>query len=91
MKLINYTVTDDKFWTGRIDDPSDIDSFRMHQIIKFLDLTELEATKVELSKFNVCFIGFCCDEGIKRNMGRKGAKRGPEYIRQEFANVQHLC
>ena len=87
MKLKNYTVTDDKFWTGRIDDPSDIDSFRMHQIIKFLDLTELEEKKVESSKFNVCFIGFCCDEGIKRNLGRKGAKRGPEYIRKEFANL----
>ena len=34
-----------------------------------------------------CFIGYCCDEGIKRNLGRVGAKRGPEYIRKEFANL----
>lgn len=87
MKLKNYSVVDTKFWTGRIDDLIDIDSFRMHQIIQLLDLTYLKSLKVDLSKLNICFIGFCCDEGIKRNLGRKGAKHGPEYIRKEFANL----
>ena len=87
MILKNYTVTNAKFWTGRIDDPNDLDSLRMHQIIQLLDLTELKSIEFELSKFNICFIGFCCDEGIIRNLGRKGAKHGPEYIRKEFANL----
>lgn len=87
MKLKNYSPIDTKFWTGRIDDLNDIDSFRMHQIIQLLDLTEIESLEIELSKLNICFIGFCCDEGIKRNLGRKGAKHGPEYIRKEFANL----
>ncbi len=87
MKLKNYSVTNSGFWTGRIDDPNDFDSFRMHQIIQLLDLNEQKSKEIELSKLNICFIGFCCDEGIKRNLGRKGAKHGPEYIRKEFANL----
>ncbi len=83
----NYTVTNDKCWTGRVDDPNDIDSFRIHQIVQLLDLTELKSGKIKLSGSNICFIGFCCDEGIKRNLGRKGAKHGPEYIRKELANL----
>lgn len=38
MILKNYTVTDTRFWTGRIDDPNDLDSLRMHQIIQLLGL-----------------------------------------------------
>ncbi len=87
MKLKNYAVVDTKFWTGRVDDLFDIDSFRMHQIIQLLDLTDLKSLKLDLTRINICFIGFCCDEGIKRNLGRQGAKNGPEYIRKEFANL----
>jgi len=87
MKLKNYTVTDDKLWTGRVDDPDDVDSYRMHQVIKLLDLRKIEQTEFDLSKINICFIGFRCDEGVKRNLGRQGAKNGPEIIRKEFANL----
>lgn len=87
MSLKNYNTTDAKFWTGRIDDPNDIDSFRMHQIIQLLDLNKIESEKIEQSDLNICLIGYCCDEGIKRNMGRKGAEQGPRYIRKEFANL----
>ncbi len=87
MKLKNYNVTDNKFWTGRIDDPNDIDSFRMHQIIQIIDITKPESLKLEPSILNICIIGFCCDEGVRRNLGRTGAKQGPEYIRKAFANL----
>ena len=56
MNLKNYTVTDDKFWTGRVDDPDDIDSYRMHQIIQLLDLRRIEQTEFDLSNINICFI-----------------------------------
>ncbi|MHA1855134.1 MAG: formimidoylglutamase [Promethearchaeota archaeon] len=87
MKLKNYKLTDPGFWQGRIDDPNDPDSYRMHQIIKLLDLNNLETLKVNTSRLNICFLGYCCDEGIKRNLGRPGAKHGPEDIRKEFANL----
>jgi len=87
MNLKNYSVTDAKFWTGRIDDLHDVDSFRMHQIIKLLNLKDLETLKTDPSKFNICFLGYCCDEGIRRNSGRVGAKHGPKDIRNKFASL----
>ena len=87
MNLKNYIPTDPKFWQGRIDDPNDIDSYRMHQIIKLLDLNNLRTLRIDPSKLNICFLGYCCDEGIKRNLGRTGAKHGPVDIRKEFANL----
>jgi formiminoglutamase len=87
MNLKNYTATEPEFWNGRIDDIDDIDSYRMHQIIKLLNLKDLRSLKIDSSKLNICFLGYCCDEGIKRNLGRIGAKEGPDGIRKKFANL----
>lgn len=87
MDLKNYSIIDANIWNGRIDDENDIDSFRMHQIIRILDLNNSDNIKIDYSKLNICILGFCCDEGIKRNLGRTGAKQGPEDIRKEFANL----
>lgn len=32
-------------------------------------------------------IGFCCDEGIKRNLGRTGAAQGPDVLRNALAKI----
>ncbi len=85
--LKNYSVPDNKAWSGRVDNPNDPESFRMHQIIQLLDLTKIKSDKFDLSKLNICILGFCCDEGVRRNLGRQGAANGPEYIRKEFANL----
>ncbi len=87
MILNNYTISNYNMWTGRIDNPNDPDSFRMHQIIKLIDITQPKFNIDNKTGFNICFIGFCCDEGVRRNLGRQGAKQGPEYIRKEFANL----
>ncbi|MBV1878134.1 MAG: formimidoylglutamase [Pseudomonadales bacterium] len=36
---------------------------------------------------NLSIIGFCCDEGVKRNQGRPGAKAGPDAIRSMLSNL----
>ncbi len=87
MDLTRYSISSSNIWTGRVDDPEDIDSFRMHQIVQLVDLTNLSSVDKELSKTNICFIGFNCDEGVIRNLGREGAKQGAKYIRREFANL----
>ncbi|MFA6618295.1 MAG: formimidoylglutamase [Candidatus Neomarinimicrobiota bacterium] len=87
MNLKNYTPTNTKFWTGRVDDLYDADSYRMHQIIKLLNLKDLKTLKIDSSKLNICFLGYCCDEGVKRNLGRTGTKHGPEDIRNKFASL----
>ncbi|MCG8582972.1 MAG: formimidoylglutamase [Bacteroidales bacterium] len=69
---------------GRIDSNTDKDAFRWHQTIKYINLTKPVSIDSEL--LNICFLGFCCDEGVKRNMGRQGAAKGPASIRKEMAN-----
>ena len=87
MNLKNYIPVDTNLWTGRVDDLEDVNSFRMHQVIKLLDLKELKALNVDTSKQTICLLGYCSDVGIKRNLGRLGAKHGPEVIRSEFASL----
>lgn len=83
---INYKPTDKEIWTGRIDSDDNFDAFRWHQWIKNIDLRNNNLTKYN-GKLGFAFIGYCCDEGIRRNNGRTGAEKGPDYIRKELANL----
>lgn len=78
-------VTSDT-WKGRIDDPEDTDSYRIHQIIQCIDL-QTPVPEADKGKYSFCLLGFCCDEGVERNLGRPGAAKGPESIRREYANI----
>ncbi|HAS74439.1 MAG TPA: formimidoylglutamase [Clostridiales bacterium UBA8960] len=73
-------------WTGRIDSNEQYDAFRWHQWMQPIDLTN---DKIELPsyKVGVAFIGFACDEGVRRNLGRTGAAKGPASIRKELCNL----
>jgi len=70
--------------TGRIDSTTDTSAFRWHQVIQPINL--LQAVELDTDSLKICFLGFCCDEGVKRNMGRPGAANGPKSIRKELAN-----
>jgi formiminoglutamase len=37
----------------------------------------------------ICFIGFCSEEGVKRNQGRPGASEGPAALRSMMSNLPH--
>ncbi|TAJ07921.1 formimidoylglutamase [Marinilabiliaceae bacterium JC017] len=82
----HYTPADKEFWSGRIDDHNDPDAFRWHQVIKLIHLNNIRNLILDEDTLHICFLGFCCDEGVRRNMGRPGAKNGPESIRKEMAN-----
>lgn len=43
--------------------------------------------RLDPPKGGVGIIGFCSDEGVKRNNGRIGAKEGPDAIRRALANL----
>jgi formiminoglutamase len=66
-------------WQGR-DDTADEgpNALRVHQCIK----RWTQETPAAL-----CLLGFCCDEGVRRNQGRVGAARGPMAIRKAIANL----
>lgn len=83
---LNYKTADESVWQGRIDSESNFDAFRWHQWIKSIDLRENNLDPYT-GKLGFAFIGFCCDEGVKRNKGRIGAAKGPEVIRKELSNL----
>ncbi len=58
------------------------DALRWHQLIECIDLNSEE--KLEDGCY---FIGFCCDEGVRRNKGRVGSEDGPKFIRQAMCNL----
>ncbi|TXH69475.1 MAG: formimidoylglutamase [Thiothrix sp.] len=66
-------------WTGRIDQGEIPElSLRLHQLIKPLS----EADQVGLA-----LVGFCSDEGVRRNQGRVGAAQAPNQTRKFLASI----
>jgi formiminoglutamase len=84
MKLTNY-VDAMEFWKGRVDSTEDYDAFRWHQWVQPLDLNS------DLSNFECehgfAFIGFCSEQGVKRNRGRVGTALAPDFIRKQMSNL----
>ena len=65
-------------WTGRVDTADGPKALRWHQMVKPLAAD---------SPPGIVLIGFACDEGVRRNGGRVGAKDGPGAIRAALANL----
>ncbi len=65
-------------WTGRVDTADGPDALRWHQMVEVLRPGVPPG---------VVLIGFACDEGVRRNGGRVGAKDGPKAIRAALANL----
>lgn len=65
-------------WQGRVDDPTDPLTFRLHQVVRKL---------VPGAAPGVALLGFACDEGVRRNGGRPGAAHGPAALRRCLANL----
>lgn len=86
MHIDRYQKPDMTFWKGRIDHEENYDAFRWHQWIKPLDLST-PMPPLFTSKVSIALLGFCSDEGVKRNLGRTGAFKGPHSIRNELRNL----
>lgn len=75
-----------ELWNGRFDSNEDID-LRLWQVIK-------EFSKESVDKPGICFVGYDTDDGVVRNLGRKGAEGGSNAIRkamQSFPAVENLA
>lgn len=77
-----YLPSDPTTWQGRVDIPAD-SCFYQH--IKLLNLLNQEPKKTAPVTF--ALIGFKCDEGVQRDLGRTGAFEGPAAIRQRLAKL----
>ncbi|WP_394747490.1 formimidoylglutamase [Spongiimicrobium salis] len=80
-----YQAPDTTLWTGR----SSGRELYLHEKIQGVDLsTSLESTSFERS-FGI--LGYACDEGVRRNLGRTGATQGPDEIRKQLGKLpNHL-
>ena len=67
---------DMSIWKGRADAADGKLAVRWHQVVQ-----PLMAGRPP----GVALIGFACDEGVRRNQGRVGAKDGPKAIRSTLA------
>lgn len=77
-----YHPPEATLWQGRTDAPRASSFF---QVIQMLDIREPIARPSTALSFGL--IGFCCDEGIARNLGRVGAAEGPRAIREILAKL----
>ncbi|WP_087018272.1 formimidoylglutamase [Thaumasiovibrio subtropicus] len=80
------TQPDLSVWQGREDPEDGAAGLRFHQAVKPpTDASGLSST--------VDLIGFACEEGVRRNKGRLGAKQAPQRIRQALSNMawHHSC
>jgi formiminoglutamase len=71
-------MTQQFVWQGRVDDeePEHLAS-RIHQRISPLNE----------QRDGLAIVGFCSDEGVRRNKGRVGARHSPDMLRKALANI----
>ena len=79
-----YKPTAPGTWKGRVDTLDGEEGKRWHQEVKLLHLTD--TTDPASAEQAIAFLGFCCDEGVRRNQGREGAVEGPAALRQAMAS-----
>lgn len=84
MLLTNYASAMNE-WQGRIDSETEYDSFRWHQWVRKLDLNE-DNEPFE-GEMGFCIIGFCSEQGVRRNKGRVGTALAPDFIRRHMSNL----
>src|SRR5579871_564093 len=77
-----YLPPDQAQWQGRADSPPTSSFFQTVRMINLLDNTHIATEQLTFA-----LVGFRCDEGIRRNLGRIGAAEGPNAIRQALARL----
>ena len=83
----HYVSPQAAIWQGRQDAPTNTCFF---QVIKILNLNEINTLEPNNAKLRFGLLGFSCDVGIKRNLGREGAKLGPEALRKALGPLAIL-
>lgn len=79
-KIHNYIPPQPLLWQGRKD------SLPLERFFQHVDCIDVSKTSLP-SKKNLILLGFGSDEGIRRNLGRLGAKLGPDALREQLAKL----
>ena len=73
-----YQPPNEAYWRGRASDQKEY----WHQSINLIDLAKTTEIYTDFA-----IIGYQCDEGVRRNQGRVGAKKGPDSIRNVLGKL----
>ena len=80
--MAQYNHPSKTIWSGRQSDQK----LYLHEKVIFSTLQALENKPQQF-----VILGYPCDEGVRLNQGRIGAKKGPEFIRAALAKMpNHL-
>lgn len=82
--MSSYLSPDAASWKGR---PS-ADKAYLHENIRLLDLSGNAIPKQE--SLTPVLLGYACDEGVVRNLGRPGADKGPQALRGALGKMPLL-
>jgi len=77
-----YVPPDPRIWQGRADVPSDSCFYQHMRLLNLLSQSPQKTADITFA-----IIGFKCDEGIQRDLGRAGAFDGPTSIREQLATL----
>ncbi|CEG56025.1 formimidoylglutamase [Legionella fallonii] len=78
--LANYQPANPSLWQGRKDT---LNAERFHQKIAFINHPD----ELMSQEKKTIFLGFASDAGVTRNLGRPGAKLGPDQIKTQLAKL----
>lgn len=81
LDLLHYNPPDFSLWQGRKD------SLPGERFFQRVNLIDLSLQPLRDGQNDIAILGFCSDEGIKRNEGRIGAQFGPLKLREQFAKL----
>lgn len=82
----HYQPAQKIYWTGRKSNPG-IGKQYWHQEIELCDInTSLDKSNYH-KKIDIALLGYACDEGVRRNIGRVGAQQGPRVLRERLAKL----
>jgi len=78
---VSHTAADMSRWTGRAEP---FESMRARYWYQIAQPYAFDSTSQQNGQ-RIGLVGFACDQGVRRNQGRVGARAAPPLIRQAFA------
>ena len=81
-----YKEADPESWQGRVDSEDVWDLMRWHQAVRLVNLKTEKIPALKPGQKGTAIIGYRCEEGVRRNKGRLGTKRGPFVLRKAVSN-----
>lgn len=82
-EAVSHTVADMSRWTGRAEP---FETARARYWYQLAQPYAFDSTSQQNGQ-RIGLVGFACDQGVRRNQGRVGAKAAPPLIRQAFATL----